>query len=277
MPCFDEQGRVIVESASALSLSPDGNGGIYNAMAKCGVIADMQRRGIKHIHVYGIDNVLTKSVDPSFLGACISRGVDVGNKIVWRASNAEKVGVTVSRGSGSMSIIEYSELPPLLADSLDDAGKLVFGAANICNHYMSLAFVVNKVLPTISSSYHLAAKKIPYYDADLKQTVTPSKNNGYKLEMFVFDVFPLADKWLVFDCDRSGEFAPVKNEPGNPSDSPDTARAMINALSRKWLTAAGALVDEGAGVVEISPLLSYDGEGLQRFSGLSVTAPCYLH
>ena len=276
MPCFDEQGRVIVESPSALSLSPDGNGGIYNALSKGGAIADMQKRGVRHLHVYGIDNVLTKSVDPSFLGACISRGAEVGNKIVWRASRAEKVGVTVSRRSGCMSVIEYSELPPLLADTVDDAGKLVFGAANICNHYMSLAFVVNTVLPSLSSSYHLAAKKIPYYDSALGQTVTPSVNNGYKLEMFIFDVFPLARRWIVFECDRHEEFAPVKNEPGNPSDSPDTARAMMNALSRKWLLAAGALV-QGGGVVEVSPLLSRDGESLQRYSGLAITSPCYLH
>ena len=134
--------------------------------------------------------------------------------------------------------------------------------------------------------YHIAKKKIPYWDGDKGQTVVPAAVNGIKLELFVFDVFPAAQRWVVLEVRREDEFAPVKNEPGADSvDSPDTARALMGAQARRWLEAAGAVVIDGEGegegegelgCVEVSPLLSYEGEGLESFAGQTVRAPCYL-
>eukprot|EP01034_Spumella_vulgaris_P030054 gene30054-37209_t len=36
---------------------------------------------------------------------------------------------------------------------------------------------------------------------------TPDVSNGVKLEMFIFDVFPLAAKWCVVETERCEEFA----------------------------------------------------------------------
>lgn len=149
-PCITFDGKVIVESTTSLSLAPDGNGGIYPALKASGAVADMARRGLEHLHIYGIDNVLTKAVDPAFLGVCIDRNVQCGNKVVWRANKAEKVGVSASI-NGRMSVLEYSEIPPQLAEAEDATGKLLFGAGNICNHYMTLAFLQEVVLPNMGS------------------------------------------------------------------------------------------------------------------------------
>ena len=251
--------------------------GIYNALKKSGALDDMVNRGVEDLHIYGIDNVLTRSLDPAFLGVCISNKMECGNKVVWRANKAEKVGVSVSI-KGRMSVLEYSEIPVNLAEAVDTEGKLLFGAANICNHYMTVDFLIQKVLPTISNSYHLATKKIPCLDPVSQQTITPPQSNGYKLEMFIFDVFPMAEKWIVMEVDRNDEFAPVKNEPGNPVDSPDSARAMISAQSKEWLLAAGAILenDENNAMCEISAHLSYAGEGLEKYNGCVVKLPCYL-
>lgn len=53
---------------------------------------------------------------------------------------------------------------------------------------------------------------------------------GVKLELFIFDTFPLADSTALLEVKREEEFAPVKNAPGSATDSPDTARAAIMAL-----------------------------------------------
>ena len=65
----------------------------------------------------------------------------------------------------------------------------------------------------------------------------------------------------VSQVERSEEFAPVKNARGAPRDSPDTARSLLLALHEKWLREAGASVATGT-AVEVSPLLSYEGEEL---------------
>jgi UDP-N-acetylglucosamine/UDP-N-acetylgalactosamine diphosphorylase len=67
----------------------------------------------------------------------------------------------------------------------------------------------------------------------------------------------------------------VKNKEGTGKDSPDTARALIDALHREWIMNADGSVDEdddeGLGVthpdgkryVEVAPAASYAGEYLE--------------
>lgn len=56
---------------------------------------------------------------------------------------------------------------------------------------------------------------------------------GIKLELFIFDTFPLAENVALLEVRRDEEFAPVKNAPGSAADSPDTARAAILALHQR--------------------------------------------
>jgi UDP-N-acetylglucosamine/UDP-N-acetylgalactosamine diphosphorylase len=54
-----------------------------------------------------------------------------------------------------------------------------------------------------------------------------------KLELFIFDTFPLASTHALMEVAREEEFAPVKNAPGSSTDSPDTARAAILAMHKR--------------------------------------------
>ena len=121
----------------------------------------------------------------------------------------------------------------------------------------------------------MAHKKIPYYDTATQTTIIPSSNNGIKLETFIFDVFPLSERMCIFDVDRQNEFAPVKNAPGAASDTPESARRMISQLAQSWVRSAGGIIlnvkndnikdsdnDDHETICEISPLVSYAGEGL---------------
>mmetsp|Transcript_48411 Transcript_48411/g.73133 ORF Transcript_48411/g.73133 Transcript_48411/m.73133 type:complete len:508 (+) Transcript_48411:124-1647(+) len=266
LPCLTSEGKIIMETQSKVAMAPDGNGGIYPSLYKSGMLSDMKDRGVKYIHVFSIDNALVKPADPVFMGYCLSQNADCGNKVLWKAGAHEKVGVVAER-NGKPCIVEYSDMDASMAEKVDENGRLVFGAGNICNHFYTLDFIEKVVVPNMSNMYHVAKKKIPYFDEVSKKTVKPTENNGIKLESFIFDVFPLSVNMAMLDVSREEEFAPVKNAPGSSSDSPDTARSMISSLSKQWVKeAGGVLIDDidGDDMCEVSPLVSYDGEGLKE-------------
>ena len=267
LPCLTQNGQIIMENQYQCAMAPDGNGGIYPAMEKSGVLDDMKNRGIEHIHTFAIDNALVKPADPVFIGYCIDEKADCGNKVLWKQDPHEKVGVIAER-DGKPCVIEYSELSEEMAEQTKvGRKKLVYGAANICNHYYSISFLENEVKPNQGNYYHIAKKKIPFWDGEKKEIVTPTENNGMKLESFIFDVFPLSKNMAILEVERNDEFAPVKNAPGSPSDSPDTARDMLSNLAKKWLRDAGCVFYiKDDGLCEVSPLTSYAGEGLEKYN-----------
>jgi UDP-N-acetylglucosamine/UDP-N-acetylgalactosamine diphosphorylase len=277
LPCMKDDGKIIMETAGEVAMAPDGNGGIYPSMVSSGALADMEKRGVKYLHVFSIDNALIKPADPVFMGYCINQGSDCGNKVCWKVDAAESVGVVATR-SGKPCIVEYSEISKEMAESVDEDGRLVYGAGNICNHFYTIAFIKDKIIPNLGNLYHIARKKIKYYDGEKKETITPSANTGLKLETFIFDVFPFSENMAVLDVDRSMEFAPVKNKPGSPADSPDTARELISAMSKTFVTAAGGkLTGDESGICEVSPLTSYSGEGMEEIvQGRKIICPFSL-
>ncbi len=138
--------------------------------------------------------------------------------------------------------------------------------------------MTNVVLKSLDLAYHVAKKKIPMAD-DQGNTFAPEQPTGIKLEAFIFDTFPLSSRMAVLSVPREEEFAPVKNAPGEKLDSPDTARRMLLEEVKKWLWEAAqspkpkkeqAIADTDAfktwldqlEYVEISPLVSYNGEDL---------------
>jgi len=243
-------------------------------MVKHGVLADMEKRGIKYIHAFGVDNALVKPADPTFVGYCIQQNADCGNKVLWKCSPGEKVGVVATKG-GKPCIVEYSDISKEMSEKKGDDGRLAFGAGNICNHFYTLDFLTNVVVPNLGNMYHIARKKIPYYDESTKSTVKPTENNGIKLESFIFDIFPLSKSMAVLDVSREEEFAPVKNPPGTDSDSPDTARRLFSNVAKKWMKDAGAVLtgDVESDLCEVCPMKSFNGEGLEEYSGKEVQCP----
>jgi UDP-N-acetylglucosamine/UDP-N-acetylgalactosamine diphosphorylase len=269
LPALTSAGDLLLEGHARLAISPDGNGGIYNSLLSEGVFAQLEQRGVESLHVIAVDNAIARPADPLFVGACLEAQAEVGNKVVWKCDWKEKVGVIAKR-NGRTSVVEYSDLynPELGIDNpliraTNSEGRLLFGAGNICNHYYSLGGL-KRMLPKVTAHYHLAVKKIQSVDPESGEIVKPKANNGLKLESFIFDAFELAESSIIVEAERGGEFTPMKNALGD--DSPETAVAQIYASHRKWLTAAGAFVPEDT-VVEISPLVSYSGEGLEKLKG----------
>ena len=276
MPCFTLDGKLMLDGPGSLAQAPDGNGGIYPSLARTGTLADMRARGVEAFHVFSVDNVLVKVADPVYIGYCRSVGADCGNKVVWKASAHEKVGVVVNK-NGRPAVVEYSEMEDGMKTLQEEGGKLVFGAGNICSHYFTVDFVEHCVVPRFGSVYHAAKKKIPCVVYPDKEMVKPSVENGVKLEAFIFDVFPFSARMALLEVGREEEFAPVKDAPGGNGDTPDKARLMLSEEAKRWVVAAGGRLVGGGeeeGLSEISPLVSYKGEGLEeRVKGKDVPLP----
>ncbi|KAL8727848.1 MAG: hypothetical protein Q9181_005554 [Wetmoreana brouardii] len=283
LPCISNEGKILLESKAKVAVAPDGNGGIYQALLTSNVRTDMRKRGIQHIHAYCVDNCLVKVADPVFIGFAASKDVDVATKVVRKRNAKEPVGLILQKNS-KPDVVEYSEIDDATAEAKDSKHPdlLKFRAANIVNHYYSFRFLETIEDWVHKLPHHVARKKIPYVDIEKGETIKPDKPNGIKLEQFVFDVFPLLslDKFACMEVRRDEEFSPLKNARGKGEDDPDTSKQDILNQGRRWVENVGGIVEsecapEETGV-EISPLVSYGGEGLEFLQTRTIKAPAVI-
>jgi len=304
LPCFTFEGKIILGEKHKISRAPDGNGGLYRALRTGGVLEDMKKRGIKYIQLYCVDNILVRVGDPVFIGYCLSKGAECANKVVRKQFPTEAVGITC-KVDGHYQVVEYSEITTKSAELSNKDGSLVYSAANICIHFFTLEFL-ERVVTTNERllQHHVAKKKIPYVN-EKGDIIKPTTPNGIKMEKFVFDVFRFADNFVTWECLRDEEFAPLKNAEGAKDCTPSYCRNAVLALHQKWLSEAGAEIISPSGeeaalmtspasegnnnldsngkemeevvITEISPLVSYAGEGLEPLvAGKQFSTPLHL-
>ena len=282
-PCLTLDGKVILETPSKVARAPDGNGGLYSALVEGKILEDMEKRGIKYIHVYCVDNILVRVADPVFIGYCIQKKADCAAKSVAKRGPTEPVGIICLKNN-KYQVVEYSEISNETAQSLNEDGSLKFNCGNIANHFFHFDFLKNICANHENMLvHHVAKKKIPTID-DKGNPFVPQVPNGMKLELFIFDVFPFSKNMAVLEVSRREEFSPLKNKPDSAKDCPETCKKHLMKLHRNYLMKAGANLEgvslrssrsslnyftkesdteeEATFICEISPLISYAGEGL---------------
>ena len=220
-PSVDFDGKLYMESADSISLSPNGNGGWFYSMAVTGVLKDVKERGIEWLNIFAVDNVLQRIADPVFVGATLDSGRVSGAKVVRKADPNEKVGVLCLE-DGRPSIVEYYEMTEEIINSREANGELSYNFGVILNYLFrvdKLEEIMNAKMPV-----HVVEKKIPYMDKE-GNYIKPETPNGYKFELLVLDMIHLLDNCLSFEVVRDYEFAPIKNKTG--VDSVESAQALL--------------------------------------------------
>ena len=265
MPALDDQGRLLMDSPFRLALAPDGHGGAIRALKRSGALEDMERRGVRYISHFQVDNVLVRPVDPEFIGFHVNDASQMSSRMVKKRSPEERVG-HFCLVDGRVRIIEYSDMPKDMTEQRQPNGELVFNAGSIAIHIYDVDFVTQLNQQGYELPFHRAWKKVPFVN-ELSHRIRPRQANANKFEMFIFDALPAAQRTLVLETTREGSFSPVKNARGE--DSVLTARRNMMRQAARWLRDAGVTVevdDTGlpAHKIEISPLVALDKDMLAK-------------
>jgi UDP-N-acetylglucosamine/UDP-N-acetylgalactosamine diphosphorylase len=274
LPAIEFDGKLLLARKYRLAVSPDGHGGCLTALRKNGALDDMASRGVEQISYFQVDNPIVRCLDPLFLGLHDLAGAEMSAKALPKNNPLEKLG-NFCVVDGKVLVIEYSDLPEDLARSCLPDGRLKFSAGSIAIHLFRRDFVQRLtdggrcLLP-----FHRADKKVPYVDPATGEMVSPTEPNAVKLEMFVFDALPLAEKTMLLETRREEEFSPIKNMEGVDS----LATSLHDQVRRwaTWLEAAGVNVPRDAdghiaAAIEISPLYADSAEELAKKVDKTIT------
>ncbi len=266
MPSFDDStGKILLANKHQLALSPDGHGGSLRALHRSGALQDMKTRGVEMLSYFQIDNPLVHVIDPLFVGLHALEDAQMSSRSVIKCHPLEKVG-NFALVDGKVAVIEYIDLPDELAHKKLPDGRLMFEAGSIAIHMINRKFVEKLNEHGFSLPWHRAHKKVPHINPQ-GRLVEPTEPNAIKLETFVFDALPLADKSIILQLDRQEQFAPVKNATGTDSLE-SSIQLQINRAAR-WLEQAGVKLPRKAdgtpdAIIEISPLFALDPEELKQ-------------
>lgn len=220
-PAVNFEGKVLLETKSKISTSPNGNGGWFVSLARNGLVDKIHEIGIEWLNIFAVDNVLQKIADPVFIGASIERAVEVGAKVVRKATPDEKVGV-MCLDDGRPSIVEYYELNEQMRDERNEKGEYAYNFGVILNYLFSVS-ALERIMSR-KLSLHIVEKKINCLDENGNE-IKPQEPNGYKFEQLVLDMIHELESCLPFEVVREKEFAPIKNATG--VDSVETARELL--------------------------------------------------
>lgn len=264
LPALDAAtGQVLLKGVGEMALSPNGHGGVIDALDQAGLLERLAREGITECFYFQVDNPLVDVADAVFLGYHLLDRAEMSLKVISKLYGTERLGNLVQI-DGRVRIIEYTELPEKLAEERTDAGELRIWAGSPAIHIFNVNFLRRLASGEIELPYHIARKAVAYLDAD-GQVVKPDKPNALKFERFVFDALPLAERVVAVECGRCDEFEPLKNASGE--NSPESVRQALSDQYACWLEAAGAAVTRDAQghaavPIEISPLIALSTDDL---------------
>lgn len=220
LPLMSLDGKLLLNDRFEIKEASDGNGGVFKAMKKEGILDDMKSKGIKWVYISGVDNIMVKPVDSIFVGLAMRENVQCATKSIVKSYPEEKVGAFCKK-NGKPGVVEYMEMNDEMIYGKNEDGELLYGESHIVSNMFSIDAL--EIIANEKLEYHCAKKKNSHIDED-GNLIVAKEPNSYKFESFIFDAFQFFNDLLIMRVDRNREFAPIKNASG--IDSPESAKEI---------------------------------------------------
>ncbi len=215
MPLLTQNEKIILQEDGSFLVGPDGNGGLFEAMGKCGLLEMWDKNGIDFFSVILVDNICAEPFNMKMVVHHLLSDDEMTWAAVQRKSSEEKLGLYVLKDH-KLTVLEYTEIDPSLTKALDASHKFLFPYANISQFLTRIETA--KKLSKNKTSWHAAYKKAGDLDV-------------IKLERFIFDHLASLQRVSIVEVDRENEFYPIKNREGEYS--PNTALKVLEGMVKK--------------------------------------------
>lgn len=228
MPILDINGKMVLENRYTIKEASNGNGDVFRALNKSNIISKLKEIGIKYLYFGGIDNILANPMDYIFLGLMIAHDYKIAAKSIFKEEALEKEAV-FCKINGKPSILGYDYITKEMSNLKDNDGKYLYRDKNILAHLMTIE-VIEKAAK-LELEYHRVYRKNTYLDinSDKEKYI---REQSFKFEKFIFDIFKKFDEMLLLRVSKEKEFAPIKNLEGNYSVK--SATKLYNNYWNNW-------------------------------------------
>ncbi|GBF93053.1 hypothetical protein Rsub_05664 [Raphidocelis subcapitata] len=273
-----------MSTPTTLAMAPPGSGELFPALRASGALSHLLRGGARHVEVNAVDdNLLWRPADPVFVGFAASRRADAAAKVV-EPDSVPAAYAAAAAGFGAAA--EAGELLDSVALQAPAVGSYYFSARcleRLADAYTKSPLAGVRLVPASGIPRRGVPPPMPQLPANLppqaraqalaaaaraaEAAAAPRPVDGYALQRFVGDALRLGDlipagSVQLLGVVREEEFAPLFGRgPNWATDGPDDAASRVLGLHSGWVEASGGEVVAEEGV-EVSPLVSYAGEGL---------------
>jgi UDP-N-acetylglucosamine/UDP-N-acetylgalactosamine diphosphorylase len=259
LPTMALDGRLVLSSKESVTMHPDGNGGLLQALGKSGLIKTLESAGVTYLSYFQIDNPLALPFDPYFIGFHHQQQSQMSCRCTQKSYAAEKVNVFGEVG-GRLRVLDHENLPIECTSITDISNNLRFGLADVAAYLFRLDFIKAycKGSRWTELPLHMARRVVNYINDD-GFLVRPTEPNAVRLERYIYDLLALAEKTMLLEGRREEFYSPIKNAVGR--DSLATCCRDQVRLFTSWLCKGKIdLPIDASGAppfsIEISPLFA---------------------
>ena len=74
LPAISPEGKILMEDSHKIVMAPNGNGALFDAVNRNDTVKALLS-GVEYVQVIGVDNVLNKVLDPTFIGFAVDKNL----------------------------------------------------------------------------------------------------------------------------------------------------------------------------------------------------------